>query len=75
MIDPAKNIQCETYFLDLQIRCAKDIKKRLKDFATGPGYADNILTCKTGLEKRPEKYARLSEQDSQVILRLGEAYA
>jgi len=54
MKDPAKNIQCGSYYLGLRIKRVKDdATAGLNGFGTGPGYADNILTCETCLKKAP----------------------
>jgi hypothetical protein len=51
MIDPAKNIQCGTYYLDLRIKRADgNLKKGLEGFGTGAGYADDILVCQDCLK-------------------------
>ena len=48
MTDPARNIQCGTYYLQILYgRFGSSVKKALEHFGTGPGYADNILTCET----------------------------
>jgi soluble lytic murein transglycosylase-like protein len=54
MKDPAKNIQCGSYYLGLRIKRMKDnIAAGLNGFGTGPGYADDILKCETCLQKAP----------------------
>ena len=54
MTDPAKNVQCGTYYVCLRIkRAGGDVKKGLEGFGTGPGYADNILVCETCLQGGP----------------------
>jgi membrane-bound lytic murein transglycosylase MltF len=45
MTDPAKNIECGTYYLDLRIKWAKDVTKGVEGFGTGKGYATKIFTC------------------------------
>jgi membrane-bound lytic murein transglycosylase MltF len=52
MKDPAKNIQCGSYYVNARIkRVNGNIAAGLNGFGTGPGYADNILTCETCLKK------------------------
>ena len=54
MKDSAKNIQCGTYYLKFRIqRAGGDTKLGLNGYGTGPGYADNILTCETCLKGSP----------------------
>jgi hypothetical protein len=45
MTDPAKNIECGTYYLDLRIKWAHDVTKGVEGYGTGKGYAKNIFTC------------------------------
>lgn len=47
MMDPAKNIECGTYYLDLRIKWAKDVTKGVEGFGTGKGYAKKIFECET----------------------------
>ena len=48
MTDPAKNIECGTYYLKIRIDWAKgDLMKGLEGYGTGSGYAANILECET----------------------------
>jgi len=55
LTDPAKNIQCGSYYVDLRIkRVGGDVKKGLEQFGTGPGYADNILTCETCMKAKSQ---------------------
>jgi soluble lytic murein transglycosylase-like protein len=55
MTDPAKNIQCGTYYLDLRIKKAKDDTARGVDgFGTGRGYSKNILECEKCLKSEPK---------------------
>lgn len=52
MTDPAKNIQCGSYYVDLRIKWAKgNIKAGLNGFGTGAGYADDILFCEECVKK------------------------
>lgn len=52
MTDPAKNIQCGTYYLDLRIkRAGGKLKEGLEGYGTGSGYADNIIECAACLKK------------------------
>jgi hypothetical protein len=51
MTDPAKNIQCGSYYLDIRIQRAGDVKAGIERFGTGSGYADNLLACEKCLEK------------------------
>jgi soluble lytic murein transglycosylase-like protein len=56
MTDPAKNIQCGTYYLQMRInREGGDVKKGLEGFGTGVGYADNILVCESCVQNTPAK--------------------
>lgn len=51
MTDPAKNIQCGTYYLDLRIKRENgNIKDGLNAFGTGVGHADDILVCEKCLK-------------------------
>jgi soluble lytic murein transglycosylase-like protein len=50
MTDPEKNIECGTFYLDLRIKWAKDQKKGIEGYGTGPGYADSIFTCEKCLK-------------------------
>jgi soluble lytic murein transglycosylase-like protein len=50
MTDPVKNIQCGTYYLKYFMRTLA-IKEALEHYGTGPGYADNILTCERCLQE------------------------
>lgn len=52
MTDPVKNIQCGTFFLKFLMRTFAK-KEALEHYGTGPGYADNILTCETCLTTTP----------------------
>jgi soluble lytic murein transglycosylase-like protein len=46
MSDPAQNVQCGSYYLELRIkRVGGDVKKGIERFGTGSGYADNLLAC------------------------------
>jgi soluble lytic murein transglycosylase-like protein len=45
MTDPAKNIECGTYYLDLRIKWAKDVTKGVDGYGTGAGYSKNIFSC------------------------------
>lgn len=54
MADAAKNIECGTYYLDLRIKWAKDMKKGIEGFGTGRGYADSILKCEECLKEGGE---------------------
>src|ERR1044072_9083107 len=45
MTDPAKNIECGTYYLDLRIKWSKDVTKGVEGYGTGKGYAKKIFTC------------------------------
>jgi hypothetical protein len=54
MTDPAKNIQCGTYYLKIRTDWAGgDLKKGLEGFGTGSGYADNILACEACIKATP----------------------
>lgn len=54
MFDAAKNIQCGTWYLRKQQEHNHwDIKTTLNHFGTGPGYADNILTCEACIKAHP----------------------
>jgi len=60
MTDPALNIACGTYYLDLRIDRAGTVKAGLNGFGTGPGYADNILTCEKCVPTAQDKQACLN---------------
>jgi len=52
MSDPARNIQCGTYYLDLRIkRAGGKLKEGLESYGTGVGYADDIIECEACLKK------------------------
>lgn len=56
MTDPAKNIQCGTYYLAMRIaREGGDLVKGLDKYGTGPGYSTNILACEKCLKANPKK--------------------
>ncbi len=53
MTDPAKNIQCGSYYVDIRIkRVGGDVKKGIERFGTGSGYADNLLTCEICMKRQ-----------------------
>lgn len=57
MTDPAKNIQCGSYYLDLRIRWAKDTKKGIEGYGTGSGYSNNIFACESCLKADKEHWS------------------
>ena len=62
MTDPATNIQCGSYYVDIRIkRAGGDVKKGIERFGTGSGYADNLLACEAcmGRQQPPSTSAQL----------------
>ena len=54
MTVPSKNIQCGTYYLAERIeRAGGKLKEGLNGYGTGPGYADNIISCAACLRSSP----------------------
>jgi hypothetical protein len=47
MTDPAKNIQCGTYYLQLLLDDYHTQTVALERYGTGLGFADNVLTCES----------------------------
>ncbi len=51
MTDPAQNIQCGSYYVDIRIkRAGGDKTKGIERYGTGSGYADNLLACETCMQ-------------------------
>ena len=53
MSDAVKCIQCGTYYLQILYGRNGTVKKALEKYGTGPGYADNLLTCEGCIKKNP----------------------
>ena len=54
MFDPARNIQCGTWYLRKQQEHNHwDIRTTLNHFGTGAPYADNILTGEACIQAQP----------------------
>jgi hypothetical protein len=51
LTDPAKNIQCGTYYLRILFQTNSTVKDTLNAFGTGAGYVDNILACESCIQE------------------------
>jgi soluble lytic murein transglycosylase-like protein len=68
MTDAAKNIECGTYYLDLRIRWAHNLKKGVDAYGTGHGYSTRILKCEACMKKEHHHKSKKQKDHSQSCL-------